>query len=93
MPKSPGDVFVSPTQPLSYALTQSPRMDKFPPMAFQRREDWQPKKPACSLFRQFDVNCLCGSHNIKIVAESDDEGLKLYLFCLGCRQREELPVN
>jgi hypothetical protein len=24
------------------------------------------------------------------VAESDDEGLKGYLFCLGCKKREEL---
>ena len=65
-----------------------------PPYYFGRREqeDFH-RKAVCSLFKQFDVQCLCGAHNIKIVAESDDEGLKLYLFCLACRKREELNVR
>ena len=65
-----------------------------PPYYFGRREqeDFH-RKPSCSLFKQFDVSCLCGAHNIKIVAEADDEGLKVYLFCLACRKREELKLR
>ena len=65
-----------------------------PPYYFGRREqiDYHPK-PNCGLFKQFDVKCLCGAHNIKIVAESDDEGLKIYLFCLACRKREEMNLR
>ena len=44
------------------------------------------------MFKQFDVQCLCGAHNVKIVAEADDDGLKVYLFCLACRKREELKL-
>lgn len=64
-----------------------------PPFYFGRREqnDYH-RKPVGALFKQFDVNYLCGSHNIKIVAESDDEVLKVYLFCLACRKREELNL-
>jgi hypothetical protein len=63
-----------------------------PPYYFGRREDFC-RTPACSLFKQFEVACLCGSHHIKVVAEADDEGLKIYLFCAQCRKREELPVR
>jgi hypothetical protein len=65
-----------------------------PPYYFGRREqEGFHRKPTCSLFKQFDVKCLCGGHNIKIVAESDEEGLKIYLFCLGCRKREEMKLR
>ncbi len=65
-----------------------------PPYYFGRREqnDFH-RKPNCSLFKQFEVQCLCGAHHIKIVAEADDEGLKVYLFCLACRKREELNLR
>ena len=66
-----------------------------PPYYFGRREqnDFH-RKPACGLFQQFDVLCVsCDSHNIRLLAEADDEGLKVYLFCLGCKQREELPMH
>jgi hypothetical protein len=65
-----------------------------PPYYFGRREqeDFH-RKAVCSLFKQFDVQCMCGAHNIKIVAEADDEGLKVYLFCLACRKREELKLR
>ena len=66
-----------------------------PPYYFGRREqnDFH-RKPACGLFQQFDVLCVsCDSHHIKLVAEADDDGLKVYLFCLGCKKREELPMH
>lgn len=65
-----------------------------PPYYFGRREqaDFH-RKPNCSLFQQFDVQCLCGTHNIKIVVEADEEGLKVYLFCPTCRRREELRLH
>lgn len=65
-----------------------------PSYFFGRREqnDFH-RKPNCHMFQQFDVQCLCGAHNIRIVAESDDEGLKVYLFCLACRKREELNLR
>jgi len=65
-----------------------------PPYHFGRREqeDFH-RRPVCALFKQFDVLCMCGSHKIKVVVESDDEGLKIYLFCLACRKREEMNVR
>jgi hypothetical protein len=64
------------------------------PYYFERREENDfHRKPACALFKQFDVQSLYESHKIKIVAESDDEGLKVYLFCLACRKREEMNVR
>ena len=51
------------------------------------------RKPACSLFQHFDVQCQRGAHNIKIVAEADEESLKVNLFCPTCRRREELRLH
>jgi hypothetical protein len=65
-----------------------------PPYYFGRREDNDfHRKPVGKLAKQFEVMCMCGSHNIKIVAESDEEGLKLYFFCVGCRGREEISIR
>ena len=64
---------------------------------FQRKEDYQPPQtPADSPFRRFTVSCLeCGSYKLRVIGEFDSDagGLKTFLFCPSCRQREELPVH
>jgi hypothetical protein len=64
---------------------------------FQRREDYQPlQTPSASPFRRFDVKCLaCGSYQLRLVAQFDDEAgeMAVVLTCTRCPQRETLPVN
>jgi hypothetical protein len=64
---------------------------------FQRREEYAPPQtPADSRFRRFKVSCLkCGSFKLKVIGELDSDagGLKVFLFCPSCREREQLPVR
>ena len=39
------------------------------------------------------ANVLNFDPGLRVVAEADDEGLKVYLFCLACRKREELKLR
>lgn len=59
-----------------------------PPYYFGRRPE-PPKPPV--VIPQFEIRCQCGSRQVKAIAEAtDDEGMKVYLFCVACREREEL---
>ena len=70
-------------------------MDKFPAMAFQRREDWQkPKTPEGSLCRQFLVLCAtCSSIKVRTQSGPDEDGgFRVFLDCKSCGQRSELTL-
>ena len=49
------------------------------------------KTPDGSLGRKFEIRCLCGTVDVKIVADFDDEaGTRLFLLCKRCGAREEI---
>jgi hypothetical protein len=61
-----------------------------PPYYFGRRPE--PPKPVV-IVPQFEIQCQCGSRQVKAIAEASEDGLKLYLFCAKCRAQDELPVR
>lgn len=70
-------------------------MDKWPHMAFQKREDWvTPKTPEWSLCRQFEVWCsACGTARIKAAFSYDGGYSAAVLFCEQCRVVAEIKMR
>lgn len=70
-------------------------MDKWPPMAFQKREDWVAKKtPDCSLCRQFEVWCgVCGSFRVKAAVGYENGDFIAVLICQQCRIVAEIKMR
>jgi hypothetical protein len=55
-----------------------------------------PTAPVGCIMRQFEVRCVrCGSLNLKVIGQFDEEAgeLKLFLHCPRCNVREALPLK
>lgn len=70
-------------------------MKKWPPMAFQKREEWvSPKTPEGSLGRQFEVWCgECGSTRIKAAFSHDGGNMAAVLVCQQCQVVAEIKMR
>lgn len=70
-------------------------MEKWPAMAFQKREEWVVKKtPEWSLCRQFEIWCgACGTSRVKATVGYESEDFVALLICQQCRVVAEIKMR